>query len=281
MFGDFVPLNKSYYIRCGVLDLLAGKSDTFDFLHGQSELSSDLESLLNLGSRQTESGTLFRFMQFASWRFMREDLRMSKVGTLVDRPICDDPDIVRLSQTQLLQLDNGTSQWASAAVICGDAQRLSNAPSHLAITYEVVDSDSRDYQRVDSTILSQMHGALLFASTGQIAFSPRQPEDYCFARVFDLLDASDGQRRWPSLSGHESNRVVEVDVALDQVKLGHPVESRDHRVVQAVAMRYPDAVFVHPTCVRKSWPKFWAFLEVLKAGGSIPPVGTISLREEI
>ena len=46
---EFVPLDKSYYIRLGVLDLIAGKEDVLGFLSIQSDLSSDLYSVLHLG----------------------------------------------------------------------------------------------------------------------------------------------------------------------------------------------------------------------------------------
>jgi 5-enolpyruvylshikimate-3-phosphate synthase len=46
------------------------------------------------------------------------------------------------------------------------------------------------------------------------------------------------------------------------------INSRDHRVVQAIAMlslvKNKEANFSFPDCVNKSWPQFWDFLEYTK-----------------
>ena len=67
-----------------------------------------------------------------------------------------------------------------------------------------------------------------------------------------------GERRWSSLKGHESDRITEMERELQE----RIVITRDHRVIQAIAMlRQSKANFVHPDCVKKSWPQFWRFLE--------------------
>jgi len=38
-----------------------------------------------------------------------------------------------------------------------------------------------------------------------------QPEDYCFARVFGYITKTKGENKWPSLKGHESNRISEME----------------------------------------------------------------------
>jgi hypothetical protein len=261
----FAPLDKSYYIRLGVLDLLTGKSDTREFLAAQANLSTDLYSVLHIDMRRTESATLFRFMTFAAWKFGRKDLFMGKVETLGHREICNDPSIVNLSQEDLLKLDNGTSQWASAAAICGDPRRIDSVPPKLRLTYDVIDDwrkGLREPHRQDATTLAQMKAYTHFIETGQRVFAPAHSEDYCFARAFGLIDPNEAELRWPSLKGHESNRIKEMEKAIRQVKTGKIVFSDDHRVVQALAMRYPINVkFSNPGCVSKSWPRFWEFFD--------------------
>lgn len=259
--NDLAPLDKSYCVRMAMLDLLAGKDDTFKFLEAWSDRSSDLESVFQIHKRRTESATLFRFMTFAAWKFGREDLFMSKAGTLKHRQVCDDPSIVALSQEELLKLDHGTSQWASAAAICGDSQRIAAAPAKLLLTYRVIndwENDCREYQ-LDPTILAQMKAFVRFVETGRMEFEAVHSEDYCFARAFGLMDAAEGELRWSSLKGHESNRIEEMERAIWQVEAGEIVTSSDHRVVQAIAMMWSRAQFSNSSCVSKSWPRFWAF----------------------
>ncbi|KPJ55780.1 hypothetical protein AMJ49_06350, partial [Parcubacteria bacterium DG_74_2] len=69
--------------------------------------------------------------------------------------------------------------------------------------------------------------------------------------------AKEGEKRWPSLRGHESDRIAEMEQALRQTE----VVSRDHRVIQAIAMLKRNKVAIkYPDSVRKSWPQFWKFL---------------------
>src|SRR3989304_2064965 len=112
----------------GVLDLVRGYDDTIDFLRGQTDfdLSGDLKALYraSLDWRKGEavdvgeSGTLYRFLRYAAWK---SDLNKKFVrrGTLWQREISDNREIINYSLEDLLKLDNGTSQWASAAVLLG------------------------------------------------------------------------------------------------------------------------------------------------------------------
>ena len=265
---EFVPLDKSYYIRLGVLDLIAVKDDVLGFLSTKSDLSADLYSVLHLGVGWTESATLFRFMTFARWKFGREDWHIEKVGTLSYREICNDPSIVDLSQEALLKLDNGTSQWASAAAICGDPRRIDGAPVKLLLTYEAIEDWKKGCWgfRPDPTIFTQMSAFAHFVGTGQMEFTATHSEDYCFARAFGLMGATEAESRWPSLKGHESNRIEEMECMLHRAGAGKTVGSNDHRVVQALAMRWPEAKFTNPDCVDKSCPRFWEYLKFVTMG---------------
>src|SRR3989344_4471163 len=72
----FLPLNKSWINRMGVLDMLHGYPEIHEFLSKQKDLGDDLLALkravdiwdtempIDVG----ESGTLYRILRFASWK---------------------------------------------------------------------------------------------------------------------------------------------------------------------------------------------------------------------
>ena len=272
----FIPYDKSWMIRMGLLDMMHGYDDINRLLDDERHLGTDLQAL-NRATKQWregdeidvgESGTLYRFLQFAAWQAGR-DIHFIKHGTLVDRPIASDPGIVSLPIAELLRLDNGTSQWASAAVLLGNAEpRMANPPFKLQATYEAIDhwqaarAAGKQWEaRRDDTIRHQAVAYLGWLATGGMTFTPEQAEDYCFARAFDLITPEEGEARWPALRLHESDRIAGMEEALGQ----HIVTSADHRVVQAVATRKGSEVsFAHPEAVAKSWPQFWDILLQLK-----------------
>lgn len=272
----FIPLDKSWMIRLGVLDLVNESTDMIRYLQGipSEHLCTDLQSLLNASIAWHngkdidvgESGTLYRFLQFADW-IEGGNRKFIKRGTLAKRAVTDDPSIVKSKIEELLRLDNGTSQWASIAVLLGNTEeRLQNPPYKLAVTYEALDHwrEQRKarrhwHERFDATIQNQAQAYVQWLETNKMVFFPEQAEDYCFARAFDLIDAADGARHWPSLRQHESDRITTMEVALTQ----KVVDSADHRVVQAIAMRKGDKVnFSHPESVTKSWPLFWEMWDI-------------------
>jgi len=247
----YIPLDKSWTIRMGVLDLLNGYKDTIRFLEQQKELSDDLQALFRASIAWKsekpidvgESATLYRFFRFVSWKLnLKKEFILQ--GTLRDRKICDNPKIVNYSQEELLKLDNGTSQWASASVLLGDMGRLDNPPYKLRLTYRAVEHWENQRAkglcwepRYDETILRQAEAFLELLKTEKMSFVPRQVEDYCFARAFELVTKKGGEIRWPSLRGHESNRIEEMERMLNYADQGIEIVSIDHRVVQAIAMR--------------------------------------------
>ena len=143
----FIPLDKSWIIRMGVLDIIHDHDDIVLFLNTQTTLSDDLLALKHACSvwntdnpiKVGESGTLYRFLQFASWK-LNLDKRFVTEGTLRERKIGQDSSLVNLTQRELLELPGEpTSQWASATVLLGDEERLVDAPYKLRVTYEAVD----------------------------------------------------------------------------------------------------------------------------------------------
>jgi hypothetical protein len=264
----------------GVQDLRHSQSDTVEFLEQQPVLSDDLIALKTASRdwagdepvRVGESGTLYRDLLFSAWKDGL-DKEFVTEGTLRNRSITIDPSIVDLSQRELLKLDNETSQWASAAVLCGDSERIDTTEhSKLQLTYDAVDEWQRQQNqgipwlpRRDGTIARQADVFRKMFIGEPPTFIPLQAEDYCFAVEFGYIRPEEGLRRWPSLRGHESDRIAEVALAMNQAGTDEIVQSRDHRVVQAVAMwgklMNREVEFEHPGAVNKSWPEFWPFLE--------------------
>ena len=261
----YIPLDKSWIIRLGVLDLVNGYNDCIKFLE-KNELSEDLQALYRASIQWNsggaidvgESGTLYRFLKFAAWK-RGLDKRFIVRGTLKDREICDNPQIVDWPVEKLLTLDNGTSQWASAAVLMGNNEKISDPPYKLQVTYDVVEhwKNARNKgqmweSRFDGTIMAQASAYLQWLKNGKMDFKPRQVEDYCFAKAFGI-----SAEKWPSLRGHESDRIADMELAMEQEE----VTSKDHRVVQAIAMLKKNVKIRYPSCVNKSWPQFWKFLK--------------------
>ena len=274
----YVPLDKSWIIRMGMLDIVNGYDDIHHFLDAQSNLGADLEALKRVAFAWRtdrplevgESGTLLRFVMFACWRMNMKRV-VVKESTLLTRPITDDPSIVDWSQQRLLKLDNGTSQWASAAVLLGDKARLAKPPFKLQVTYDAVKhwNEARDYgrawePRVDQTISRQADAFVCFLNKQKYDFVPEQAEDFCFAYFFGFIKPTEGEKKWPSLRGHESDRIVESVESLERARAGEVILSKDHRVVQGLAMWgvlfKRRVTFKHPEAVAKSWPRFWEFL---------------------
>lgn len=250
----YIPIDKSWVIRMGILYLLYGEQyevDSFvEQISSYEPLGDDLSALvgiiadwnntniINVG----ESGTLYRFFRYINWKLGLKKIFVTS-GTLKNRDICDNPNIIDFDQEKLLQLDNNTSQWASAAVLCGDGYRIDNPPFKLDLTYKAWDMwhDSRgnDLLVKDDTILKQAVAYIDMLDGKKPNFTPQQAEDYPFAYTFGYMSASEGARRWPSLRGHETNRITDMTMQKDLAERGELVTSPDHRVVQALAMWGP------------------------------------------
>lgn len=275
----YIPLDKSWIIRMGILDIVHGYSDIQKFLSAQKNLGDDLLALqkaakvwkTNKPVDVGESGTLYRLLKFASWKLDLHKRFVTK-GTLLNRKITDDPSIVNLPQSKLLKLDNGTSQWASAAALLGDKERLPHPPFKLGVTYDAIrhwtnrrKKNESWEPKYDKTILAQAETYIRLIVGKKSRFIPRQAEDFCFAYAFGYMTARNGEKKWPALRGHESDRIVEIQNMLARAKKGQKITSKDHRVVQAIVMwgRVNDKKvgIMYPNAVNKSWPQFWDFLE--------------------
>lgn len=280
--NKFIPLDKSWITRMGVLDIIHGYTDIEQFLNKQADLNGDLLALkhasetwrTNAPVNVGESATLYRLLQFASWKLNLNKMFI-KEGTLKDREIVNDPNIINLSLEELLKLDNQTTQWATASVIMGNKQRISNPPNKLQQTYDAVDHWNKQRQvglvwkpQYDETIQKQVRVFLELKKGLKTIFIPVCSDDYCFARAFEYINKEEGQKSWPSLRGHETDRIEEMEKAITESKTGELISSKDHRVIQAIAMwgvvNNKKLNFTHPEAVNKSWPKFWDFLDSLE-----------------
>jgi hypothetical protein len=270
----YIPFDKSHYIRMSILDMIhLGKLTHHKFIVND-RLSDDLISLqlaiddwlsdsptIHVG----ESGTLYRFFQFPIWK-KNLDKTLDCRGTLTTRKIIRDKTIINLPQEELLKLDNGTSQWASAAALWGDMHRVSNPPYKLLLTYNAIENWHPDWTPIeDDTIFAQALYFYNLLKGKDTNFIPTQSEDFCFAYAFGKMTKEEGLKKWPALQSHESNRIIEIEKNFDYMMNGRKVVSKDHRVVQALTMwakvNDKNINVEHPGCVFKSWPFFWSFLE--------------------
>lgn len=283
---DYIPLDKSWIIRMGVLDILSGNKDRVkNFLDKQKDLGGDLLALNRVVETWDtdesvdvgESATLFRILQFASWKFNLNKKFITR-GTLTERVknMTEGPEIVKMNLNELLNLPKKTSQWATAAVLCGDMERIPNPSYHLEMAFDAVDywniqkKQGKPWEaRPDETIQGQAEVFLEMMKDKKAPFVPRQVEDYCFAYTFGCMTREEGKAKWPSIPGHESNRLVEMEEVLNAAKTGEEIDSKDHRVIQAIAMwglvNNKEVRILNLDAVNKTWPKFWDFLEYAKS----------------
>ncbi len=258
----------------GVLDMVHGRNNINKFLAKQKNIGEDLLALkrasqdwnkkeINVG----ESGTLYRFLQFASWK-LNLDKKFVKKGTLKNRKINSNPKITEYSLDKLLKLDDGTSQWASASVLMGNSTKLKKIPYKLATTYRAIrhwKTHNPWVPKYDETLEKQAETFLRLLRGQKPRFKAIQAEDFCFGYTFGYISKKEAAQRWPALEGHESNRLIEMDKALAQVKSSKLVTSKDHRVIQSATMwaavNHKKITLQYPKVVNKSWPQFWDFLK--------------------
>ncbi|MEK7451095.1 MAG: hypothetical protein AAB662_04120, partial [Patescibacteria group bacterium] len=185
------------------------------------------------------------------------------------------PEIVEMSLNELLDLPEKTSQWATASVLLENKERIFNPPYKLQVSFDAVDYWNKQRQqgktwepRPDKTIQKQAEVFLEMIKETGVSFTPMQAEDYCFAYTFGYMTREEGEARWQDLHEHESDRFIEMEKMLAKAKAGEEIDSKDHRVVQAIAMwglvNNKDVRFSYQDAVNKTWPKFWNFLEYAK-----------------
>lgn len=272
-----IPISKYWSTRLCLLDIINNTRCFIPLIENRKDVGDDLRVAIEISKEwQTknehnvgEAGALFRLLQFASWK-LKLNKKFIKEKTLKDRKICDNPKIINWPLTKLLKLDNNTPQWASASILMGSIEEIPDDfflnLSKEALTHynKIRDEGSFCELRYDETILLQAESFIDLLRNGHTDFIPKQQDDYCFARAFNLITEKEGEKRWPELKGHESNRLEEMEKQIHNLDNGEEIDSRDHRVVQSIAMlallKKKEAKFSFPNCVSKSWPQFWDFL---------------------
>ena len=281
----YIPIDKTDTINKMLMDLFYGRaSDAIAFVTNyepQDELPQDVKYaglalqdwIAGEPVRVGQAGKLIRSLSFYSWNlgtskdFIRE-------GTLDNRYICNDPRIITYSQRQLLELKDETTQFASAKVLLGDHERLTDAPFKLVQAYDSFDEwhcarrDGKMWStKSDITLERQAHAMIEYVLTGDTDFPLVHPEDYCVGRSMGKITPEEGLIRWKRLQNQESKRIDATEVALTEAESGLPITPRDHRVIMGGVLRQIklgepiNAVYMHE--VGKSWPQFPKFAEYL------------------
>ena len=263
---EFLPLDKSWYIRLCILSLRDVNNSVLQFL-SDKELCDDLKSTVNAVKNfhhktinVGESATLLRFLKFYCWK-NNIDKKFVVGPMLKRRQVCNDKDIVNLSLEKLLELDYGTSQWASASILMGNDEDIKTDNEKILMSKRAVkfwNEGEKIEIVIDKVIEKQAKYFLGYDSTFEYSCA----EDYCFSRSFGFLTREEGENLWPQLINHESNRLDEMENQIDN----RVITSTDHRVVQSLALKAKknnklNVDIVNPTCVSKSWPEFWKFYE--------------------
>jgi len=307
---DLIPFCTSQITTMGYLDALngplPGHDDLVDFLMRQEPrgiVGDDLHAMKRCYIAWTtnqqefdvgESGKVYRLFYYASVMLNRQ-AKFNLSGTLRDRPITIDPEKLRGSIEELLQLDGGTSQYATTAYLMAeediDISHILNPPPHLLRAIEAKKHWKSQRQkgrpwkpRYDDTFLRQAIAYLDLINHGFFSFEVKTGEDYCYARAFNKITPERGKELFPQVKGHETNRFKEMEKCLQQYENNQPIDSPDHRPNMALAMKaVADAdgapvniihndntiieigkrriIFTNPKTVNKKNPPFWKFLE--------------------
>lgn len=242
--------------------------DTTEFLAAANEYESS--DIVHIG----EGGANYRSLLYRSY-LEGSNKRFERTGSSLQRQIYEAPDMTTLPNSQLLLLDDETTQYISARLTWDEQASIPREVVYGDFKLRVVaDAISHWYSqrerglawqpRRDISLARQAASFIKVLQTGEIDsnYYPEQAEDYCFARAFGLMSAAQALQKWPKLQHHESNRIESMERAIKQVEAGEIIDVNDHRVVQAIAMRYGlgPSRFKYPACVEKSWPRFWEFV---------------------
>ena len=230
-----------------------------------------------------ESATVLRFLWWFN-QVQKAGKNFVRKKTLLDREITLDPEMLSWTIFDLLdksKVPEGTSQLASAASLCTPWQYVrvtTKCPHQLQITYQVLDewnvylkTGKLPEAGIDPTIEAQAKAFIRVNTGGEWQFEMAQQEDFPFAYIMlGEWALTEAKKQWPSLANHESNRFTEVEQAKNEWLTMNTVSSRDHRVIQAVALfallkgykpKKIKAGIKYPEAVAKSWPAFYHFLD--------------------
>ncbi len=219
---------------------------------------------------------------YLSWK-QKANKRFKTSKTLADgRGITLNPEFIDREKwplEALLDLPEKTTQMASAVLLLDeDPPSIEgiNLTEHQRHFLELTIRERKYWKErkmkgyrwhfvYDETIERQATAFLNNMRTGEMNFVAKQAEDYCFARAFGVMMPEEGEYRFPTLRGHETNRIREMERSMLLYRTEGVVDSPDHRIVQAIAMlaivENKDIVIKTDKAVEKTWPQFWRFLE--------------------
>lgn len=302
-FRKYIPLDKSFIIRVVLLDLTRGyREDSVRFFkNNKMPLSDDIITVggivrdwpawkfwKDFDGRDSASAT--RHLQFYLWQTgSRRKIRKNE--GLQKRNLTNNPDIVNWPIKELMKLEYGTSQWASAAALFRDKEKVleemrdvEEVPFKLDLTvhtrnyWEGNEASGWGWEpRLDMTIARQMKAYVEFLKYGGAHFKCRQSEDVPFAAILCDYDLEKAKDEYPSLKGHESDRIPEIRKTIKQLEQGLCVDSKDHRIISAAAMRqslYGKSISVkYPEYISKAWPveQFLGFMNYCRKTYGIKP----------
>ncbi len=296
-WSKFIPLDKYWMVRMGTLDLANDSNYIEKFLDTQNDadLGGDVLTLKRVSKIWKtdqevdvgEFGTLSRYLQFLSW-LRGLNKKFTKGGTLVDRKVSNDPDIVNWDLKKLGTLDGGTTQWASAAILFRPSDEIEKELKDLPeIKYFLqMTIEAKKYweekrrqgipwePRQDELIARQAEYFVNRLNSKPASFIATNPDEYCFARAFELMSREEGEKRWPEAKHHESDRFEEMEKVIAQAQKGEPIDSKDHRVIHAMAMwgkvNKKELSFTPRgrEAVNKTWPQFWDFINSVSSNES-------------
>lgn len=286
-YEELIGLDKTFVRVCRSLDRLHGFSDSYEILAPyEHELPQDTSDFCraiedydaNRPVRVGEGGANLRTLLYLSY-LEDTDAEFVKEGSLATRAIYDSSDMVTMPNSQLVLLDKETTQYLSARLtwdeevvvpstaIKGDFKLLTVADA-IEHWYQRRQQGLPWVPRRDISLARQAASFLKTLQTGELDadYYPEQAEDFCFANAYGHITLEQGRARWQKLKGHESNRFESMETAIEQAISGQIIDVNDHRVVQAIAMRFGlgRVRFKYPDCVAKSWPRFWDFVDVAR-----------------
>lgn len=305
------PLSKSWMMRLGILDMKAGSSNTLhtlDEIAQTTDLGDDLVALQRV-SRQWlykqplevgESGTLYRYTRFLDWTEADTAERQVKKrkfvrsGTLKNRSITTDASIIHLPLGELAELDNGTTQWASAALLlqgrseAEEKQFLASLSPQkrpmieLTLEARACWTAARalghgcvgHLKEKDQTITRQAQAYYTRLVGGQnVTFTSVHSEDALFAVMNGDISVTEAEKAFPTLRTHETDRIAE----LERVMASPVIDTADHRVAQAAVMNRHSPVWTKRSeiAVAKTWPQFPQFANEVRARADLRPIELI------
>lgn len=274
----FIPLSKSVANRLMLLSIRDKDYTYLNFLENYEDgLPNDINvcrmvmrdwdnsDFINVG----ESRTALIFLQeYAKRNGIKKHWNIE--GTLWNR-----------------KLEN-TSQTISARILCGDEVILNDEPYHVKLTRSIMsqwEKGNREslFTMEDETLWEQCLTMECVALKGlQSHFKIKSAEDVCLAYFLTQCDKMPDDRKvtledivdkFPTTLNHESNRPLELLKTLIEIKNNQEVMSNDHRVVMAASfyamIKNIKIEFRNPTCVSKSFPKWWKYLELLRKGTGV------------